>query len=232
VFEYLISNEKISYRTRSLDKRGKSLQALGQYDLALNNYHRLLDLASSRKEQFIAREGLMNSHFGAGQEDSTLWYADLILKDDWMPVGVEEAVWLIRGKSFLNKEQYAQAMDEFVKVINSSSDVRSAEAKYYLALTFHKQGAFKRSLKTLFDLNRNYGSYAFWIGKSFLLIADNYIMLDELLQARATLQSIIDNSPDLEVIAKAKQKLDDLAVVEQSVLIQDSVLMDTLRETK
>lgn len=231
-FAYLISDENKSYRTRSLDKRGKSLLALAQYDRALKNYHLLFGLASNRKEQFIAREGLMNSHFGAGAGDSTLWYADIILKEDWKPVGVEEAVWLIKGKSFLNKKEYAQAMDEFVKVINGPTDIRGAEAKYYLALTFHEQGVYKRSLETLFDLNRNYGSYDFWIGKSFLLIADNYVMLDELLQARATLQSIIDNSPDPAVIAQAKQKLDNLAEVEKSVLVQDSVLVDTLSETK
>ena len=36
-------------------------------------------------------------------------------------------------------------------------------------------------------------SYDFWIGKSFILLADNYVALKDTFQAKQTYQSIIDN---------------------------------------
>jgi TolA-binding protein len=48
------------------------------------------------------------------------------------------------------------------------------------------------------------------MGKGFLLIADSYIALDDTLNAKAVLNSIIDNSPDTELVVLAKQKLSTL----------------------
>jgi len=43
-----------------------------------------------------------------------------------------------------------------------------------------------------------------------LLIAENYIALGELFQARATLSSIVEYAKDKETILKAKKRLADL----------------------
>lgn len=226
-FKELITPNANAYKNRSLDKRGKSLQALTDFKSAIKNYRLLLTTAGNRKEQFIALDGLMNSYFKLDKMDSSIYFANAILDGDWVPVGMEESAWLIKGKSLIKKENYSQATDELIKVLNGPIDEKSAEAKYNLGLIFFKQNLYKESLESLFELNKSYGSYGYWIGKSFLLISDNYVSLGELLQAKATLQSIIDNSPENEIVSIAKLKLLKVEVAEKEFLVQDTIKVDS-----
>jgi predicted Zn-dependent protease len=52
-------------------------------------------------------------------------------------------------------------------------------------------------------------SYDYWIVKSYVLIADIYVEQNELEQAQATLQSIVDNyTGDQDLLNEARSKLD------------------------
>jgi predicted negative regulator of RcsB-dependent stress response len=48
------------------------------------------------------------------------------------------------------------------------------------------------------------------IGKAYVLLADNFVSLKNLAQARAILKSIIDNSTDNSIVEVAKTKLKSL----------------------
>ena len=63
------------------------------------------------------------------------------------------------------------------------------------------------------------------MGKSFILIADNYLALGEDFQAKATLQSVIDNSPIEEIIDEAQLKM---LTLEEKVKELDDTELDTL----
>jgi hypothetical protein len=54
-------------------------------------------------------------------------------------------------------------------------------------------------------------NYDYWVAKTYILLADNYRALKDNFQAKATLQSIIDNyKADDDILPTAKQKLDVL----------------------
>ena len=51
-------------------------------------------------------------------------------------------------------------------------------------------------------------NYDYWVAKSFILLADNYLALKDKLQAKSTLLSIIDGYEGKdEIVAIAKEKL-------------------------
>lgn len=212
-----------SYTSRSLDKRGETLVNLGQYQKAISNYMMLTKKAGNRKEIFRAQEGLMNTYYALGKLDSALFYADMILDAEWKPVNTEGIIWLMKGKIFLKKENYGLALDEFIKVVNESRNELGAEAKYLMGKSYFEQKEYKRSLEMLFALNRNFGSYTYWVGKSFLLIADNYLGMGELLQAEATTKSIIENATIPEILNEAKDKLRLIEQKEKEVIVQETV---------
>jgi hypothetical protein len=57
-------------------------------------------------------------------------------------------------------------------------------------------------------LNDNFGNYEYWVAKAFILLSDNYVAQKDYFQAKATLQSIIDeySKDDLKIIALEKLK--------------------------
>ncbi|RED94914.1 tetratricopeptide repeat protein [Marinoscillum furvescens] len=229
-FQQVIAAGVSPYMGRSLDKRGKALIRQEQFGEAVNNYRFLLGHASNAKETYIAREGLMNAYFYQNKSDSALYFANQILADDWKPADAERATLLLKAKLFVQKENYDEALDELIRVVNDAPNERGAEAKYLMGKVYYLKGQYKRSLEMLFDLNRNYGSYPHWVGKSFLLIADNYLEMGELLQAKATTQSIIDNASDDAIVQEANEKMLTILEEEERVLVADSTMVeDTIR---
>ena len=61
------------------------------------------------------------------------------------------------------------------------------------------------------------------VGQSFLLIADNYLKMNELLQAKATLNSLIDNFPDESIKQKARRKLDQINQLAEQETVNDTI---------
>ena len=84
---------------------------------------------------------------------------------------------------------------------------------------------YKASQNKCFDVINQVPSYDYWIGKSFLLLADNYIALKDTFQAKHTLQSLIDNfesdpSDAEEIKAIATTKLNEISLAEPKDLIK------------
>ena len=59
-------------------------------------------------------------------------------------------------------------------------------------------------------MRSNFETYTKWIYEAFLLIAENYISLDNTFQAKATLNSIVDNTNDLSVKERATKRLEEI----------------------
>jgi hypothetical protein len=55
-------------------------------------------------------------------------------------------------------------------------------------------------------------SHDYWVAKTYILIADNYIGMKDIFQAKSTLQSIIENYEveDDDILSIAKEKLKKL----------------------
>ncbi|MFA6946043.1 MAG: hypothetical protein WC220_09085, partial [Pedobacter sp.] len=52
----------------------------------------------------------------------------------------------------------------------------------------------------------------YWVAKTYILIADNYVAMKDIFQAKSTLQSILENYENKEddILSLAKEKLDTL----------------------
>ncbi|MBV6645555.1 MAG: tetratricopeptide repeat protein [Cyclobacteriaceae bacterium] len=211
--------------TRMLDKRGKALLELTRFDEAVTNYQLLKQSARNRKEDYNAIEGLMYAHLGLGALDSVLFYADAILDSKWKPLTGNSVAWMSKGKVYRKQGLSDNAVDEFIKVMNESRNENGAEAQFLIASIFADRGLFKQSNESLFELIKEYASYPQWTGRAYLLLADNYLRMDEVLQAKATLNSIIERSEDQELVGLAKAQLEAVETLENS-LIQQS--QDTL----
>src|SRR6202000_1506703 len=71
---------------------------------------------------------------------------------------------------------------------------------------------YKASQKTCFEMNTDFSNYEYWVAKAFILLADNYVKLKDNFQAKATLQSIIDNyKGDDDILPTARQHLDAIS---------------------
>lgn len=201
---------------------------LDDYLEAITYYQKLAVIARNKKDEYNAWSGLMECYYELNRYDSTIYYANLILEKGVVAANAQTRANLYLGKAMEAKGDDTGAVDYYLNTVNTAKDENAAESQYRIAHIFYDQGEYRRSIETLFNLNENFIAYDYWIGKSFILIARNYIELNEYFQAEATLNSVIERSPLEEIRREAQKILNDLVVLEQSRTRTDTLQSDSL----
>jgi TolA-binding protein len=198
----------------------------GSYADAIKSFHRLEKLATNKKDQYNAWSGLMESFYLLAQYDSTDVYARIILERGGAGVSSQNKASLYLGKTAFQRGDFVTAKDEFLNTLNAAQDEYGAEAKYTIALIQYQQKEYSQSVETLQGLSNDFSTYDEWVGKAFLLIADNFLAQDDIFNAKSTLQSLVDNFPLQNVKDEAKRKLKEIeaAQLEQQKKAQADTL--------
>lgn len=181
-----------------------------RYENAIYFYYQLVGAAQTKKEQYYAWSGLMESYYNLNRYDSTKHYAEIILAKGNVNISSQNKASLYLGKAAMKAGDLENAQDEFINTLNTAKDEYGAEAQYLLGELLYKQGQYQKSIEALIELNNSFNIYKEWVGKSYLLLADNYVALEDYFQAKGTLQSIIEKFPLESFKQKAKQKLQSI----------------------
>jgi TolA-binding protein len=96
----------------------------------------------------------------------------------------------MKGKAHYSLNEYDTALEEFRKVANEVSSAEGAESKYRVAELLYRKGDIAESERVVTQFIDQNSPHQFWMAKIFLLLSDISISKGDLLQARATLQSL------------------------------------------
>ena len=95
----------------------------------------------------------------------------------------------------------------YKEVIASGKSEFSAEAKYRQAQILFLQNQLDASEKAAFEQIKGWGSYEYWVTKSYLLLGDIYSKQKDYFNAEATFQSIVANATFEDLKKEAQEKL-------------------------
>lgn len=112
--------------------------------------------------------------------------------------------------NYLDSGFYNSAKLYYGKTLRNQQDVYAAEAKYYEAFIRFSQDSLDKCRKSIMEFNHQFSNYDYWLGRTFILFSDYYVKKGDLFQAKATLNSVLENFEDPEILALAKQKLEAL----------------------
>ena len=98
----------------------------------------------------------------------------------------------------------------------SSNGAYAGEAYYCEAEAYYKRGEMKNAEQVILTITATPVS-DYWLAKSFILWADIYYVAGNKLQAKQTLQSIIENYDGDELVEMAQQKYDSIVNEENKV---------------
>ncbi|MDP5121638.1 MAG: tetratricopeptide repeat protein, partial [Spirosomaceae bacterium] len=172
-------------------------------------YYLLVAENSSNKRQIaLAWEGLIKSNFETGNCDEVKKYANEALTNGGnIVIGLENRAQLFIGKCLQKNRDWIAARDAYEKTMKLAKDENAAQAKYRIGEMLYDQGKFDESIAEMQNLSQNYGDFIFWYERAFLLISKNYISKKDTFMAKATLNSIIENSESAETVNEAKKLL-------------------------
>jgi tetratricopeptide (TPR) repeat protein len=177
------------------------------YEKSYKLYKLLLDNTQEKESIFAANLGLMRSTFILKKFNETEKYATaLISSGQASPKEVFEAEYYI-GKVAFNNKDFVKAETQFKK-IEATDNLEGTDAKYLLAKILYLNASYDKSIEKAYEVINKRGSYEESVLQSYLLLADNYFKKGNNFQAKATLQSILDNyAPEDEYKEEARTKM-------------------------
>ena len=206
----VVRENKVSGINAAYQRLGVMYATQGDLNNAIVSFRQLARRAQTKRESYEAWNGLMEGYYTQANYDSVKHYANLILAQGGVAADANNHANLLSGKSAYQQGRYGEAMDHFAKAIRTAKDVNGAEAQYLQGEILFQQENYDAALDTLIAMNQSFGQYDLWLGRGFILVADVYEAMGESFQAKATLESVIQYSPNKDVVAEARVKLRQL----------------------
>ncbi len=206
-YELLLDSINSKYYSRSINRLANIYLKSKSYEKSLNFYKILEENSKNNRERVEAYIGSLTNYYFLKKYDSVHYYSSLINNYDKISFNNRNKINLLNAKSFLEKENYSNAIDMLLTTINLVKDESAVEANYLLAKIFYDQSQKSQALETLYSLNENFPNYEYWIGKSYLLIGEIFLSMGENFQAKATLESLIENTDFNNIKDEANQLL-------------------------
>ena len=112
------------------------------------------------------------------------------------------------GKIAFDRKDYDKAIAAFNQVIRNSDNELTAEARYLMAYMYYDRRELDTAKQICINANKESSSYPIWVARSILLLADILTEQNDLFNARAALEAIIENfTQDPTIVQQAREKL-------------------------
>jgi TolA-binding protein len=182
------------------------------YDAAMLLYERLENVASNSENKIIALKGQLRSSYQEGDAQKTISAAAKVINTPQIPEELIREANFMSAKANYSMNNFVEALRDFRKVATEVTSIEGAESKYYVAELLNKDGKVAESEQVITEFIDKNTPHQYWMARMFLLLADISIGKGDLLQARATLQSLrdyysIDNDGILDEV---KSRLDTI----------------------
>jgi len=211
-YNAILNDWTSNYTEQSLISMSKLYIAQKKYNEAVPFLKKLETNSEYKADYTFAINNLLLCYAQMSMADDALNYVTAIRQNEKSSQEEKFKTGLYAGYAYLEKGDTTTAVKEFDYTVANTKTIAAAEAKYNIARIQYLKRHYKESQKTCFELVKDLPNYDYWVTKTFLLLADNYIGLKDTFQAKATLQSIIDNyKADDDILPEAKQKLEQLS---------------------
>ncbi len=210
-YYHLVMQRKYKNTNKAAERAAKIEFEGNSFVRAITSYKTLLGSAKEVRETQVALLGLVESYYNTPKTDSTLTYAQQMINDKNIQPNAKNKAYLYAGKIYMQLKDYGKAEDMFNQAIVIAKDDVGAEAQIMIAKMLYDAKRYKESsdiLRLKFGATGEFAKASdALMGRAYLLMADDFIALGNITQAKATLNSIIANLPDENAVEQARLKL-------------------------
>jgi len=184
----------------------------GDFNRAYTLYEQLAREASNSENEMYSYLGMMRAANKNNDDIKTIAAATKVLESDKLTEEIAREATFLTAKSNQKLGNNTEAIDDYERVAKEVSTLFGAESKYRVAELRFANGDVGGAEKTANEFIEMNSPHTYWTGKIFLLLSDVAVKRDDLFQARATLQSLIDyyTGTNDGIVDEARLKLEKL----------------------
>ena len=187
-----------SYAQDAIAMRSDILSRQGKLDEALQSYKDLAERATSDDNRTLAQIGAMRIAKKMGKWSEVQNLAGILLNRGGLTSSEEKEITLDRALAYAQVGNTKDAEAALKELARDPSNEFGAQASYELSRMQYELGNYKGAEQTINALIDRGTPHNYWLGKSFLTLADIYYKQGNVSQAREYLQSLKSNYPGKE----------------------------------
>ncbi|MBI9067217.1 MAG: tetratricopeptide repeat protein [Salinivirgaceae bacterium] len=224
-FSYVIEKPKNIFTEQSLLNAAVINDDNENDSLAYHLYNKLENLAEIKSNLLVARIGQMQAAFKLQKFDLAIEASRRVLMTDKVSEEEIRKARLIMGKSFKQQGLLDAAITQFRILALDVKNTEGAEGKYRVSEILFEQKNSDKSEETIIEFIDMGTPHQYWLAKAFLLWSDIYLQKEDKFQAKANLQSVIENYTvqDDGIIDEAISKL-EVIVTEENLQFKNETI--------
>ncbi len=180
---------------------------LKNYARAENYYIQLKQITASQENKLEAMRGLLRCQYQQEKWAEAVENAKELTESKGSSADDKTLANMAIGKSYQVNGQYDLAITNFKSVVQLNKAALAAEARYEIANCWLRVNKLSEAENAAFETINKSGSYDFWITKAYILLGDIYFKQKDYFNAKATFQSVVDNTINAELKSEAQSKL-------------------------
>jgi len=180
---------------------------LKNYSESERYYAQLKQVTASQENKLEAMRGLLRSQYQLQKWSDAVENAKDLIAQKSASADDKALANMAIAKSAQVGGQYDVAINSFKQVVSVNKAALAAEARYEIANTLFMTDHLSDAEKAAFEVINKSGSYDWWVTKAYILLGDIYFKQKDYFNAKATFQSVVDNSLNAELKSEAQTKL-------------------------
>lgn len=189
---------------------------LKNYANAKKYFASLQASAVNQDNQLEALRGLVRCNYQLKDYVQANEAAKELLTRKGISTDDKSVAFLMLGKSQQVNNDCTTAIASFKSCAAINKSAWGAEARYEIAHCQFTAGNYTAAEKAALSTIKETGSYDFWVTSSYILIGDIFMKQKDYFNAKATFQSVAQNSSIVALKNEAQQKLDQ-AIAEEKI---------------
>ena len=233
-YDAVVAAGQNRYYPRALEKGALiAYNHAEDFTKAYEYYSQLAAVAGSAQLEFTAALGAMRSAYRSGQTEAAAQWANRVRNDPNATADNRATANFYLGKLAYDRKQYAEARTALEEVIRVKPESEiAAESRWTLIDMLYQQRQFDTAASLANESIGANGAYPYWVAKVFLLLADINIEQTDYFNARAVLESLIENyDGDAQLLAEAREKLNRVNQLSNARIVPDSFEENNFLET-
>lgn len=164
-------------------------------------------IATQQESRLEAMRGLLRCQYKLQKWTDALPNAQELLKEKGTATEDRLMANMVIAKNHQLNNKTDDAIAAYKTVVSIGKSELSAEAQYRIGELYLQKGRFADAEKAGLEVIKKYGSYEYWVTKSYILLGDVYFAQKDYFNAEATYKSVVENASIEELKTEAAQKL-------------------------
>lgn len=180
-----------------------------EYDEASGLYKQLLAKSSNEERRSAARIGIMRASYILKKYDEVIKYSGELIAGGGTSVELKREATYKKAKAEIATGKKEDAMKDLASLSGDTRTKEGAEAKYLLAQMLFDQDRQSECEKEIMEYIEMSTPHAYWLARSFVLLADLYAAQGKTMEAKQYLLSLQNNySGDDDIAGMISERLE------------------------